>query len=112
MRPQIATKTGTGGGGISTPAVFDLNINPFNIGIGCVVSGTVNYTIQHTFDDITTLGAANCTWFPHDNSDLVAQTANANDNFDFPCTAARILMNSGTGTVTATFIQAGTPRGA
>ncbi len=107
MRPQIVSHSG--GAGSSDPVVFDHLRNPFNISIGCVVSGTISYTIQHTFDwDYNTNGLpASPTWFNHDNADLVAATGNANDNYAFPCTAAKILQNSGTGSVTVTFIQAG-----
>jgi hypothetical protein len=49
MRPMIATKTGTGE---SSPLVLDHYRAPFNVGFAVVVSGTVTYTVQHTFDDI------------------------------------------------------------
>lgn len=106
MRNQIATKTGTGSSNIIP---FDVMRNPFNVGIGCVVSGTVNYTIQHTFDWDETLNGlpASPTWFNHDDTALVNATANAESNFAYPCRASKILINSGTGTVTATYIQAG-----
>ncbi len=105
MIPMIRAQTGSGN---STPAVFSIFENPFNVAIACVVSGTVNYTVQHTFDDIINLGAAGCTWFAHDNADLVAATTNQNDNYFLPCTASRVVVNSGSGTVTVTYIQAGT----
>lgn len=102
MVPKIISQTGTGS---STVIVFDLFRNPFNVGIGCVVSGTVNYTVQHSFDDPQK--PASQTWFPHDNADLVAATTNQNDNFAYPITSSRVTVNSGTGTVTVTYIQAG-----
>ena len=49
MRPQVISKTGTG---TSAWIPMDYKQNPFNVGIGVVVSGTVTYTVQHTFDDI------------------------------------------------------------
>lgn len=101
---QVRSTTGVSA---STPANFDTCKNSFSIGIGCVVSGTVTYTIQHTFDDIQNTAAGSCTWFDHDDSGLVGATANADGNFAFPCTAARINQTGGSGTVTATFIQAG-----
>ena len=99
---QISTRTQTGTGS-SAPMVLNTMITPFNVGIGCVVTGTVNYTIQHTFDDPQNI----VTWFNHDDPVFVAATANANSNYAYPVTASKILVNSGTGSVTATYVQAG-----
>lgn len=104
MRPQVSTISAPGNG---TPIMLDIMHAPFNISLFCVVTGTVNYTVQHTGDDIMNTAASSCTWFPHDNADLVNATTNQNDNFSFPVTATRIVMNSGTGSVTLTVIQAG-----
>lgn len=102
MRPIIATQASVAS---SNPIIFDLFRNPFNVGIGCVVTGTVNYTIQHSFDNPQF--PATMTWFPHDDAVLVAATANANSNYAYPVQASRITVNSGTGSVTVTYIQAG-----
>lgn len=102
MVPKIVSQTETGS---STVVVFDLFRNPFNIGIGCVATGTVNYTIQHSFDDPQK--PASQTWFPNDDTILVSATANQNGNYYFPVTSSRVTVNSGTGTVTVTYIQAG-----
>ncbi len=107
MIPMVRTQTGTG---TSSPAVYNIFENPFNVGIGCVVTGTVNYTVQHTFNDIINLGAGSCTWFNHDNADLVSATTNQNDNYAYPITASQVVVNSGTGSVAVTFIQAGLVR--
>jgi hypothetical protein len=98
MRPIVVSKTGTGGSAIIP---MDTYRNPFNVGIGVVTSGTVNYTIQHTFND----PAGSPVWFSHPT--LNALAANADGNYAFPIRAIRILVNSGTGTATATIIQAG-----
>ena len=102
MRPIIVTQTGAGS---SKVIPFDLFRNPFNVGIGCVVSGTVNYTVQHSFDDPQF--PASMTWFPHDDALLVAATTNQNSNYAYPVQATRVTVNSGTGSVTVTYIQAG-----
>lgn len=102
MIPKIITQTGTGS---SLVIVFDIFRNPFNVGIGCVVSGTVNYTVQHSFDDPQNPSAQ--TWFPHDDTALVAATANQNSNYAYPVTSSRVTVNSGAGSVTVTYIQAG-----
>lgn len=99
MKLQTVSKTGEGS---STPIVMNLNATPFNVGFGVVKTGTVNFTVQHTFDD-PTIGFS--TWFNHPT--VAAQIANADGNYAFPVTAIRITMNSGDGTVTLKLIQAG-----
>lgn len=103
MRPIVITKTGAGS---SSVAPVDTYRNPFNIGIGVVVSGTVNYTIQHTFDDIQN-AAVTPVWFSHPT--IAGQTTNQDGNYAFPVRAIKVLVNSGAGTATATIIQAGMP---
>lgn len=103
MRPIVISKTGTGS---SSVAPLDTYRNPFNIGIGVVVSGTVNYTIQHTFDDIFN-SAVTPVWFSHPT--LASLAVNADGNYAFPIRAIKILVNSGSGTATATLLQAGMP---
>jgi len=61
MRQQIATKSGSSTTGSSNVLATDLYISPFNVGFGVVVSGTVTYTVQHTFDNPQTV--ASPTWF-------------------------------------------------
>ena len=103
MRPIVIAKTGTGSSAI---VPLDMYRSPFNVGIGVVVTGTVNYTIQHTFDDVQN-SAVTPVWFSHPS--LAALAANADGNYAFPVRAIKILVNSGSGTATATIIQAGMP---
>jgi hypothetical protein len=105
MRSIVISKTGTG---TSSVAPLDTFRNPFNIGIGIVVSGTVNYTIQHTFDDVQN-PSITPVFFSHPT--LASLAVNADGNYAFPVTAIRILVNSGAGTATATIIQAGVAGG-
>ena len=99
MKVQIVSQTGTGS---SSPLVMNTNISPFNVGFGVVVSGTVNYTVQHTFDD-PAVGFS--TWFSH--STVASETANADGNYAFPVTGVKVLVNSGSGTATLKLVQAG-----
>ena len=103
MRPIVVAQTGTGS---STTVPLDHYQNPFQVGIGVVVSGTVNYTIQHTFDDVFN-SAVTPTWFSHPT--LSSLAASSDGNYAFPVRAVKILVNSGTGTATATIVQAGMP---
>jgi hypothetical protein len=90
---------------------FNLNITPGNIAIGCVISGTVNYTVQHTYDDpfAANFTPAGATWFNHPT--LASQAANNESNYAYPPRAVRVTVNSGTGSVTMTVIQAGVSGG-
>lgn len=94
MLPATLTQTGVG----STPAVkTDDFTNPFNIGFGVVITGTVTYTVQHSFDGTN--------WFNHPI--VAAQSANADGNYAFPIAYVRLAVSAGTGTAVMTYIQAG-----
>lgn len=103
MRPIVVSKTGAGS---SSAVPMDHYQSPFNVGFGVVVSGTVNYTVQHTFDDVQN---ANVTpvWFSHPT--VAGLAVNADGNYAFPVTAIKLLVNSGAGTATLTLVQAGMP---
>lgn len=99
MKLQTVSKTGVGS---SSALVMNTNVSPFNVGFGVVVSGTVNYTVQHTFDD-PAIGFS--TWFSHPT--VASQAANADGNYAFPVTGIKVLVNSGSGTATLKLVQAG-----
>ena len=99
MKVQSVSKTGVGS---SSALVMNTNVSPFNVGFGVVVTGTVNYTVQHTFDD-PAIGFS--TWFSHPT--VASQVANADGNYAFPVTGVKVLVNSGSGTATLNLIQAG-----
>jgi hypothetical protein len=94
MIPVALTQTGVGNTAAYTLDVF---VDPFNIGFGVVVTGTVTYTVQHSFDGVN--------WFNHPN--VVGQTANADGNYAFPIHYIRLDVSAGTGTAAMTLIQAG-----
>lgn len=106
MRPITKSQTGEGS---TAPIPLDHYRNPFNVGLGLVVSGTVNYTVQHTFDNVfaSDYDPDTGTWFNH--TVLKTLAVSADGNYAFPCTAVRVTVNSGDGTVTMTVIQAGMP---
>lgn len=99
MKVQIVSKTDTGS---SSALVMNTNVSPFNVGFGVVVTGTVDYTIQHTFDD-PAVGFT--TWFSHPT--IFSKTDNQDGNYAFPVTGIKVLVNSGDGTATLNLIQAG-----
>jgi hypothetical protein len=103
MRPIVVRQTGAGS---SSAVPMDHYQSPFNVGFAVVIDGTVNYTVQHTFDDVFN-ASVTPTWFNHPS--IASQAANANGNYAFPVTALRVTVNSGSGAATLTIIQAGMP---
>lgn len=99
MKVQTVTKTGVGSTGV---VVINTNTTPVNIGFAVVVSGTVNYSVQHSYDD-PAVGFS--TWF--DDATVVSKTANADGSILFPITGIKVLVNSGDGSVTMNVVQAG-----
>ena len=81
MKQQSASQTGAGS---TNGFVMNTNATPFNVGFGVVVSGTVNYTVQHTFDD-PAVGFT--TWFNHPT--IASQSTNQDGNYAFPVTIGR-----------------------
>jgi hypothetical protein len=99
MKLQTVSKTGVGS---SSALVMNTNVTPFNVGFGVIVTGTVDYTVQHTFDD-PAVGFS--TWFSHPT--IAGETTNQDGNYAFPVTGIKVLVNSGDGTATLKLIQAG-----
>ena len=97
-RPTSVVVTAvSGAGGTQSAAIpTDPHVTPFNIGFGVVVSGTITYSVEHTFEDpFRDAGlTANTVWFTH-------ETVTATK-------AVRVVAVTGTaGTATLTAIQAG-----
>jgi hypothetical protein len=99
MKLQTVSKTGTGS---SSALVMNTNISPFNVGFGVIATGTVTYTVQHTFDD-PAVGFS--VWYSHPT--IAAKTDNQDGNYAFPVTGVKVLVTAGTGTATLNLIQAG-----
>lgn len=99
MKVQTVSKTGTG----SSPAlVMNTNISPFNIGFGVIATGTVTYTVQHTFDD-PSVGFS--VWYSHPT--IASKSDNQDGNYAFPVTGIKVLVTAGGGTATMNLLQAG-----
>ena len=101
MRQQVVSKTGVGS---STIIPMNLDSTPFNVGFGVVATGTVTYTVQHTFDNPWT--TATPVWFDHPTVQGIIST-NADGNYAFPVAAIKVAVTAGAGTATLTVIQAG-----
>ena len=104
MRPVTVSQTGAGSSAVVIP---DYMLNPFNIGVAVKVTGTVTYTVEHTFDDVLspTFTPASATWFPH--TTLAAQTASAVSNYAFAVRGIRVTVTAGSGTAALTLVQSG-----
>ncbi len=99
MKVQVVSRTGAGS---TTPIVINTNCTPVNIGFAVIVTGTVNYSVQFTYDD-PELGFS--TWF--DDATITSKTGNEDGYINFPVTGLKVLVNSGTGSVTFKVVQAG-----
>lgn len=100
MRPVTVSKTGVG-----QTAVVPINYmqRSFAVGFAVVVSGTITYTVEHTFDNVLD-SSVTPTWFSHET--LVGQTTSQDGNYAFPIRAIRVNNTAGTGTTTLTVLQA------
>jgi len=104
MRAIVLTASGVSATAV---AATNLNISPFAIGFGVAVTGTVTYTVQHTFDDVysPTFNPATATWYSH--ATVSGATASTDGNYAYPVRGIRVNITAGTGSVVATVIQAG-----
>lgn len=108
MRPvTVTTVDASGAAKRSTLVPLDIYVSPFNVTLDAIVSGTVNYDIQYTNDDIWASGynPATGNWVTvTDMNDITAAAVKA---LVSPVRAVSILQNSGSGGVTLRVVQAG-----
>lgn len=99
MQPQTKRITGEG---TSPWQSVSTDMTPFNVSVACVVTGTVDYTLQYTYDNLENVGKV---W---DDTDISAKTADATKAFNAPVTGFRVKGNTGSeGTIVMTVLQAG-----
>ena len=81
------------------------------IAIQCIISGTINFTIQSSMDDpndpTNPVAAVSTTWINSSDSGAVSATGNIQTSYTVIPKYLRVLINSGTGSVTTTITQAG-----
>jgi len=105
MKLTTITKSGTGR---SSPCAVDDFQSPFNVGVGAAItSGAATFNIEYSFDDPMADGytVASATWYVA--TGFSAVSASTGGSFTVPCKAICINITSGTGTVTASVVQAG-----
>jgi hypothetical protein len=102
MRPINQTVVGAVNG---APAVLDYRQTPFQVSVfGSVVSGSVNFKLQYTYDDPFTAPFL-VNWIDHGL--MTGKTAAFDTVLNAaPVTAVRVV-NSGTGTVGVRIVQGG-----
>jgi hypothetical protein len=108
----VATNVEVGTNGVAASAwvPFDSYYLP-QVDIQCTASGTVNYTVQITRDSpnspTNSTAAASMTWNSSPDPNAVGATGTVMSSLSFAPGWARILLNSGTGSVAGTFTQLG-----
>ncbi len=117
----VATTVKIGSSAIADSAwvYFDRLAATAPIAIQVEGSGTVNWTVRQTLDDPSIISnqlptptyiwtPASVVWVNHPDSALVASstTSGVQGNYAYAPAFAKIVLNSGTGSVRATFIQA------
>ena len=105
MKLTTISKSGTGR---SSPCAVDDFQPYFSVGIGAAItSGAATFNIEYSFDDPMADGytVASATWYVA--TGFSAVSASTGGSFTVPCKAICINITSGTGTVTASVVQAG-----
>jgi len=98
--------------GTSTATSQWVNFDPWaagNVSYQTDLAGTANYTVQITNDDPTSptnpVAPGAMSWLPDPNAALVGASTAQFAVWQFVPLWARVLLNSGAGAVTATFVQ-------
>lgn len=113
-RPVYLTLSDASGGAKHTTAqLANYNAQPFQLTIDVEVTGTVNYTVETTMNDIMGLPnpssysptTPNPTWTA--DPVLASATSSGATTYNDPIQAWRVTLNSGTGSLAITGIQAG-----
>lgn len=108
MRPVVFTiNDASAGAKTSNVCPVDHYVSPSNIALSVVVTGTVDYTVQYTFDDVFANGynPSSGNWTPHPS--LTNKATTLDSNIAYPVRGIRVILNSGSGTIRLTIIQAG-----
>ncbi len=106
--PGGATEAGVDGLCESQWFVLNYRGPDFNIGIGCELSGTATYAVQHTFNNVLANGFVENDATVYTHSTLTGETTNQDDNYTNPPVACRLAITAHTsGTVTMRIAHVG-----
>lgn len=97
-------EVGTNSVGASQEIPLDQYISPFNVSLFLSITGTVDGTVQYTFDDVFS-GPGPFEWTDH--PDMTNLVASGEGVFISPVGACRLLTNSGDGEAVLRVVQAG-----
>ena len=108
---SVAGTVTVGTNGVGSTPWFGVNwyAQPFNIELsGIVLAGvTVNWTWQYTYDDPNNLPAGQASPQAFNHPTLNNQTTSLDGSINDPVAAIRLVVNSGTGSVRGTWMEAG-----
>lgn len=98
---------GIGTSGVTNMFIPSTYVPDFNIGVGIYVTGSLNYTLQHTFDDVFTTSYGSLRFFNNDDAAVVNSTTSQDTNYAFGVGGIQVAVTgvSGGG-LTAIFRQA------
>ena len=97
-----AIEVGTSAVGASNAFPVDWRQSKVGLGLFFDVTGTTSFTLQYTGDDVFN-GSVTPLWFS--DGTILNKTADFMGTATQPCTAIKILINSGTGSVDARIVQ-------
>jgi hypothetical protein len=105
MKPVTLSITGVGN---SPVFPVDTYVAPTNMGMAVIVTGTITYKVQYTFDNVFAAGydptAGTSNWFDHPT---LVGSSSANSNIAYPVTGLRLITTAGSGSAALTIIQSG-----
>lgn len=80
-----------------------IKVTTGGVAMECIVTGTINYKVQHTLENVfgTTNPSTALNWLDH--STITAKTASTDGNYAFPVRAVRFVVNTVTNGATVTF---------
>lgn len=103
-----AITVGTNGVADSPWVRFD-DWAPNYISVNCSVTGTANYSVQTSLDDpnniASPVAAGDMTWLDALDGNLVSESADKSGGIQYAPTFARVVLNSGSGSVRGVFLQ-------
>lgn len=92
--------------GADQPVPVDTYLNPGNVNVSVTLTGSVNYTVQYTLDDVQSMLPTQLNWFSAPAA-LVGASSNQAASISTPIRALRLVTNSGAGTAKMTVVQSG-----
>lgn len=102
-----STSDASGGAVTSNIVALDTFSTQFQVSIGCAVTGTVNYTVQYTLDNVLADGYLPSTGTWYNLTALASKTGTLSTLVDYPVTAVKLVQNTGNGSVVMTVLQTG-----